>query len=156
MLQDKIAARVEEVPGQDFVREAVQPFQGVGRICEDDIEFLVADGKEVENIGVDGRDGIQAEPGGFAADEGGVLTVHLDTVDPACAARGEFIGDGARAAEKIEYLQVLELVLVVQDVEQALAGKIGRGPRPVAHRGQDGFALEPSADDSHSTTSDLK
>ena len=53
-------------------------------------------------------------------------------------------------------LQVLEFILVAQDIEKAFTGEIRGRPRTIAHGGLDGFALEPSSDDPHRRTTDLK
>ena len=51
---------------------------------------------------------------------------------------------------------LLEFVLVVEDIEQALPGEIRGGPGAIAHGGLDGFAFQAAADDSHNWTTALK
>ena len=106
VLQDEITAGVEQVARQDLVRDGRQSFERVGRIREDDVELLPADRQEVEDVGMDGRDVVQAQAGGLAADEGGMLPVHLDAVNAGRSAGGELEGDGPRAPEEVENLQV--------------------------------------------------
>ena len=45
MLEDEVAFRMEDILGQDFVRDGFEAFQGIGRIREDEVEFFGADGR---------------------------------------------------------------------------------------------------------------
>ena len=61
MFQNQISSGVNDFPGKHLVRNPVQSFNGIRRICKHDIEFLVADFKEVKYIVSDYRHILQAE-----------------------------------------------------------------------------------------------
>ena len=50
VLQDEIAAGMEDVLGEHLVGQSLQSFEGIRRIREHNVELLVADGKEIEAI----------------------------------------------------------------------------------------------------------
>ena len=50
VLQDEVAAGMQEVMGENLIRKGFQAFQGVGRVGEDKVELLVADGEKVKDI----------------------------------------------------------------------------------------------------------
>ena len=156
VFQDEIAARMQQIQRKDLVRKPVQPVQGIGRIGKDQVELLVTDGQEIEDIVPHHGYGIQPQARSFLLDERGVLAGHLHAVHAPGPARSELEGDGTGAPEKVQHLEVLEFILVVQNVEQALLGKVRGGPGLVAGRRKDHFPFQFSADDSHSWTTDLK
>ncbi len=65
-----------------FVRQALQIVQRVGRICKYNVEFLVAEGKEIEYVVPDHCHVLEAQTGGFRLDERSVLPKHLNAVNP--------------------------------------------------------------------------
>ena len=156
VFQDEIPFRMQDVGGENKVRKVFQPFQGVRRVGKDDIELFPADGKEIEDIVPHHGHVPEAQPVGLRLDERGVFAGHLHTINPGSAPGGEFEGDGTGAPEKVQDLEVLELVFVVEDIEKALLGEVRGGTRLVARRRQDDFPLAFSPDDSHSCTTPLK
>ena len=156
MLQDKIAAGMQEVQGKDEIRDAGKTLEGIGRIGKDNIELFAADGQEIEDVVPHHGHVGKAQTGRFCLYERGILPGHFHTVDTGSAPGGELKGNGTGAAEQVQDLEVLELVFVVQDIEEALLGKVRGGTGLVSGRGQDALSFQFSADDSHSCTTDLK
>ena len=156
VLQDEVAAGMEEILREHPVGKGFQAFQGVGRIGEDDVELLPADGEEVEHVVTDHRHVRKPQALRFGLDEGGVLAHHFHAVHAGCAAGGELERNGAGPSEEVQHLEVLEFVFVVQDVEQAFAGEVRGRARLVARGRLDGLPLQASTDDPHSSTTALK
>ena len=156
MLENEVALRVYYIRGEDLVREGVKAFKGVGRVCEDDVELFPAEREEIEDVGAHHGDVGKAKAGRFGLDERSVLPRHLHAIDLSCASGGELEGYCPGPAEKVEDLEVGELVLVVQNVEKSFLGKIRRRPRGIPARRLDFFSLEPSPDDSHIISTALK
>ena len=98
VLEDKITVGVEDAGAEHLVGEGVDAFKGIRGVGEDNVESFVADGQEVEDVGMDDRHFGKGEAGGFALDEGGVVASHLHAPDVSRAAGGEFEGDCACAA----------------------------------------------------------
>ena len=156
VLQDEIAPGVQDVLRKDLVRKRLQPLKGIRRIGENDIELFPADRQEIEDVVPDHRHVGEAEARSFSLDEGRVAPLHLDAIHPRSAAGSEFEGYGPSAAEKIQHLEVLELILVVEDIEESLLGEVGGRPGFVAHRRIDDLALQASAYYPHITSTVLK
>ena len=53
VLQDEITLRVEKIQGENEVRDGLKAFKGVRRVCEDNVEFLPADGEEIKDVVTD-------------------------------------------------------------------------------------------------------
>jgi len=45
MLQDEVTAGMKQVMREYLVREGFQTFQGIRRVCENEVELFSADGK---------------------------------------------------------------------------------------------------------------
>ena len=136
--------------GENLVGQGVDPFQGVGRVGENYVEALAAQGEEVEDIVVDDSDDVvQPERVGLLLDETGVVGVHFDAMNAGRAPGGELETDGTRASEEVEHLQVLKLVDAVEGVEKPFFCEIGRRARLVALRGSNAPAPQCAADDPH-------
>ena len=136
--------------GEDLVGQGVDAFQGIGRVGENQVEALAAQGQKVKDIVVDdGDDVVQPEGVGLLLDEAGVVGVHFDAMNASSSAGSKFKTDGTCAAEEVEHLQIFKLVDVVEGVEQSFFGKICRGARLVTRRGCDAPSPQLSADDSH-------
>ena len=106
---------------------------------------------------MDRSDISKSQPRCLPFDECSILASHFYAPYVPGAAGRELESHGAGASEKVQHLQVLEFIFIVQDVEQPLAGKIGRGTGLVTHRRENGLALELASDNSHNLHStDLK
>ena len=81
VLQNQIPLRIYQSGIQHLVRNHLQPFQRIRRVCEHDIELLPADGNEIEHIVMDGSvvsGFVQvAQLPGLLLDKGGILHIHL-------------------------------------------------------------------------------
>ena len=136
--------------------EGLQAFQGIGRVGEDYVELLRAQGDEVEDVVAHHGEVAKAEPAGLRRDEGGVGWGHLHAPDVACAAGNELEGYRACATEEVQHVKAVELILIAKDVEKGLAGEVRGGSRLIACRGIYGLALEGSSDNPHMVSTDLK
>ena len=156
VLEYEICSRMEDILLEYLVGDVFQPLKGIRRVREYYIELFAADRQEIEHVVPYYRDVAQAESRGLGLDEGGVLAGHLYAVHAPDPAGGELIGYGSGAAEKVQDLQVVELVFVVEDVEEGLPGEIRGRPCIVMHGRADGLALEASPYDSHICSTALK
>ena len=156
VLEDEIASWVQDVPGKNLVRKCLEALEGVRRVGEDYVELLAADGQEVKDVVAHHGDVPQPQTLGLGLDEGRIRALHFDTVYAGSPARGELICDGPGPAEQVEYLEVLELVFVVEDIEKPLLGEIRGGPRLITDGRVYDLAPATSATDPRSTSTALK
>ena len=104
VLKYEIAAGVEDISGKNLVRYGLQPFKGIRRIGENDIELLTADRKEIKHVVPHHRNVVESEPHSLSLDEGSVVPRHLHAIDPGRTSRSELVGYGTRTAEKVQDL----------------------------------------------------
>ena len=156
MLKDKVAARMEDVLGENLVRNGLQALEGIRRISENDIELLVADGEEIEDIVPDHHYIIKSEPLGLPLDERGIFPCHLNRIYLGSPPGSELESHRTGAAEKIQDLQILELIFIIKYIEESLTGEVGRRTGFVTSRRIDAFAFHAAADDPHIFSTDLK
>lgn len=64
MLEDEDAVVVEDIAGEDDVGQLRQVLKGVGRVGKDDVESFVGTFQEVEDIGADSMEVVDAHAGG--------------------------------------------------------------------------------------------
>ena len=113
--------------------------------------------RNVDGVVIACVDFLQPEAFVHLADERGVLAVHFHANGFFPASGDEFSADASRSSEKVQEAESLQFIFAFQDVEQPLAGKIGRGTGLVTHRRENGLALELASDNSHNLHStDLK
>lgn len=156
VLEDEIAVIVKDILLQDLVRKSLQPLQGIRRVGEDQVELLTADREEIEDVVTDHSDIAKPQTLGLGLYERCVLADHLHTVNPGCPPGSELVCDSSSAPEKVQDLQVLELIFVVKDIEKALLGEVRGWTRLIAHRGDDVLAFESAADYSHILSTEAK
>ena len=156
VFKDKIAFRMEDVLGENLVRNGLQAFKGIRRIREDNVELLMANGKEIEDIVPYHGHIVEAQPPGLGFDEGRILPGHLNGIYPGGSTGSKLEGYGSGAAEKVKHLQVFELIFIAKDVEKTFPGEIGRRPCLVTGRWVDSLAFQASSNDPHRCSTDLK
>lgn len=151
MLHDQPTIRVQQLVGENVVDNLFNAFQLVGRICEDDVEFLAAALRVLECVLSDDGHILVIQLLNGLLDEVRASLVRIDSNYRNRAAGRELIREVARARKKIKHLDPVEIEVVVQNVEQTLLAQVrGRSDGQIV-RGHD---LSPSvftADDSHIT-----
>ena len=90
VLQDEPAFRVQYFSLKDLVRNSFEPFQGIRRVGENNIELLVAYAEEIKDILVDGCHIPKTQPHGLTANELGIVAVHLHRPDPSHSPGAKF------------------------------------------------------------------
>ena len=56
VFQDEIAFRVQQIQGENEIRDGLKDVKGVRRVCKDYVEFLPADGEEIKDVVTDHGD----------------------------------------------------------------------------------------------------
>ena len=128
VFQNKIRVRMKQVPGENFIRNPLQAFQGVWRISEYDVELLVTDVQKIEHIVPYHNYIIQPKPVCLCLYERSVFSQHLDTVHPSYSPGPEFKRNGSGPSKEIQNLKFIEFIFVIQDIKQGFSGKsvVGR------------------------------
>lgn len=149
MLKDEIAVRMKYTLSENLVWNSLQPFQSIRRIREHQVKLFVAYGKEIKHIVPHHGHIVKSKPHGFCLDERGILSGHFHTIDSGCAPGCEFERNGASATEKVQHFQILKLIFIVEDIEQAFPGKIRGWPCLVSSWRIDCLPLQTSSYYSH-------
>ena len=152
VFEDEDAVVGEDVGGEEEVWERGEAVDGVGRVGEDDVEAAVGALEEVEDVGADHAEVGHLHASGFGLDEVGAVGVDVDGGYLARAARNKFEGDGAGAGEEVEDGALLEIDIVGEDVEKALARHVGGGAHREVGGRVEAAAAKGSGDDSHGVT----
>ena len=156
VLEDEITTWVQDVLGEDLVRQGFKPFQSIGWVSEHYVELFVTDGQKIEDIVPYHGHIVEAQPPGLGFDEGRILPGHLNGIYPGGSTGSKLEGYGSGAAEKVKHLQVFELIFIAKDVEKTFPGEIGRRPCLVTGRWVDSLAFQASSNDPHRCSTDLK
>ncbi len=128
MFQYKPSSGFEQGGAENQVRQCSKGIQLVRRIGKNDIVLLFQVPDDVENIGPVGTYIVEFQGVDSLSDKGNGTVIDIDQVDPG-ATRGKFIADTSRTCEQVEHCYFFEIEMIIQDIEEALLGKIGCGPR---------------------------
>ena len=99
-----------------------------GRVCKNYIEGLSWFLQVLESISPDNGNLLHLQAPACLLNKFEVQGCHLNGKHRSRSPGGKFIGDAACTREKVQYIQVFDIVLVNQDVKEALFCKIGGGP----------------------------
>lgn len=125
VLDDEERARFDESGGKDCAGNVGESVHVVGRVGEDEIEALGRCRDVAQGVAADeGVCGI-SELFRHFCDETLLGGGFLDGDYAAATARKKLEADGARAGEKVERVDVLEVDIVFDDVEDVLSREVG-------------------------------
>lgn len=129
MLKNKEALGADEPSIDDKVGQLVDFGHGVWGVGEDEIVSVCRALYELQGIAVYDMERIgNAKLLSRLDDEPMMNLVPLDRRDIGAATRGKLIGDGARACEEVEHLNILEINDIGEDIEYVFFGKVGCWP----------------------------
>lgn len=131
------------------VRYGIQPFEGIGRIGEDDIESQMTDIDELEHIVPYHPESADAQRCGIACDEGCMERIHLHAVYVAASSGSELETYAAGTGEEVQNTAGRDVAGVFQNVEQTLLREVGSRSGFQGSRRLYGFTFQGTAYDTH-------
>ena len=149
MLEDKHAARAQQIALQHQIDDRLAALQIVGRIRKDDVELLGAVFQVEKDIRLDRMELFDTELRRGLPDEIVVHRVDLHRRDAPGPPRGELVADRTRPGKEVQHVALLEIDQVAQHVEEVLLGEVRRRTGPQVAGRIDRPALVFAADYSH-------
>jgi len=149
VLNDQPAVFFQHTGVKNDVGQGRKLLQRIGRVGKDEVVFGVARTQELEHVTANERQIADSEC--LAATDDPVLLYvrQFDGRYTAGAATDTLDTDASCAGKQIEHIDALKIHPVVEQVEQALLGKVSRGPCGDIFRGRQSPPPICSGDNTH-------
>ncbi len=128
VFDDEQSFRLQPVIGKYQLVDLRNRFELVGRIGKHQVDSGIGLFQVFEDIGPVGADHGELQGFSHVPDEVDARRMLVDRIHTGSTAGGKFKRDVAGSGKKVEYREVFEIYFVVQDIEQALFGKIRGRP----------------------------
>lgn len=128
MFKDKLAVVVEDFRRKYQIGQFTQPGMIIGGVGENQIKGFDGFSQKLESISPDHGYLIHFHGPAGLLNKFEVRRCHLNCNHRTGPPGSELIGDASGACKKIQYIQLLKIQLMDEDVEQAFFGKISGWP----------------------------